>query len=241
MNKSTSPLTLKRAALIAAIGTTVYTFFVPVCRMLFGYNAVWFNYAEHPWCCNAWYIFFSCILMVSWTVFALGVIRNGEHFPVFGRKSRYALLIMALFFLVMSFLSVDYCLFPRKCIFMPMWARVLFYVLSSSLLWYIYVHISSDNHSYKPCWQKGICWMVVVLTSLVTVKQTTAVIGYAMGLFTRQRGFILIFREVHYNADWICNWLMHGIPVVFFLLIFFQPIITRCTQRKLQKESPMTK
>ena len=241
MNKSTSPLTLKRAALIAAIGTTVYTFFVPVCRMLFGYNAVWFNYAEHPWCCNAWYIFFSCILMVSWTIFALGVVRDGEHFPVFSRKSRYALLIMALFFLVMSFLSVDYCLFPRKCIFMPMWARVLFYAVSSSLLWYIYVHISSDNYSYKPRWQKGICWTVVVLTSLVTVKQITAIIGYAIGLFTRQHGFILIFREVHYNADWICNWLMHGIPIVFFLLIFFQPIITCCAQRKLQRESPMTK
>ncbi len=241
MTTSTSPLTLKRTTLIAAIGTTVYTIFVPVCQLLFGNNAAWFNYGEHPWCYNAWYIFFSCVLMVSWAVFALGIIRDGEHLPAFGRNSRYALLIMALVFLVMSFLSVDYCMFPRKCIFMPMWARVLFYMVSSSLLWYIYAHISYDNHSYKPRWQKGICWTIVVLTLLVAVKQMTAIIGYAIGLFSGQRGFIPIFREVHYNADWICNWLMHGIPVVFFLLIFFQPLITRRAQRKLQKESSMTK
>ena len=179
--------------------------------------------------------------MVSWTVFAIGIIRDGEHFPAFSRKFRYALLVMALFFLVMSFLSVDYCLFPRKCIFMPMWARVLFYMVSSSLLWYIYANISSDNHSYKPRWQKGSCWAVVVLTLLVAVKQMTAIIGYVIGLFPGQRGFIPIFREVHNNAAWICNWLMHGIPIVFFLLIFFQPIITCCAQRKLQRESPMTK
>lgn len=238
MDKTTSPLTLKRAALIAAIGTTIYTFFVPICQTLFGHSAVWFNYAEHPWCCNACYIFFSCILMVSWAVFALGIIRDGEHFPTFGKGTRYALLIMALFFLILSFLSVDYCLFPRKCIFMPKWARVLFYTVSSSLLWCIYARVSSDNHSYKPRWQTGICWTAVVLTLLVAIKQTTAIIGYATGLFTRQRGFILIFREVHYNADWICNWLMHCIPVVFFLLIFIQPVTTRRAQRKLQDESP---
>jgi len=241
MNKSTSSLTLKRAAFIAAFGTTVYTIFVPVCQMLFGDNAAWLIHGEQPWCYNAWYIFFSCVLMASWAVFTLGIIRDGEHLPTFNRKARYALLIMALFFSVMSFFSVNYCMFPRKCIFMPMWARVLFYAISSFLLWYIYAHISSDNHSYNPRWQKGICWTVVVLTLLVVVKQMTAIIGYAIGLFTRQYGFILIFREVHYNADWICNWLMHGIPVVFFLLIFFQPIITRIAQRKLKKESSMTK
>lgn len=49
MTTSTSPLTLKRTALIAAIGTTVYTIFVPVCQMSFGYNAAWLNYMEHPW------------------------------------------------------------------------------------------------------------------------------------------------------------------------------------------------
>ena len=88
MDKSTSPFPLKRVALIAAIGTTLYTFFVPICQALFGHSAVWFNYAEHPWCCNAWYIFFSCILMVSWAVFALGIIRDGEHFPTFGKGTR---------------------------------------------------------------------------------------------------------------------------------------------------------
>lgn len=52
-----SKFTLKRATLIAAVGTTIYTFFVPVCRMLFGQNTVWFNYAEHPWCCDVWHTF----------------------------------------------------------------------------------------------------------------------------------------------------------------------------------------
>ncbi len=91
-----SKLTLKRATLVAAVGTTVYTFLVLVCRMLFGHNTVWFNYAEHPWCCNAWHTFFSCVLMVSWAVFALGIIRDGEHFPILGKGFRYALLVFTL-------------------------------------------------------------------------------------------------------------------------------------------------
>lgn len=236
--------TLKQATLIAAIGTTIYVFFSPICRLLLGEDTLWFNYQEHPWCSNAWYILFSGILMVSWATLALGIIRDGKHFPIFSKRVRYTLLIITILLLLMIFLPrllfpMNYLSYPRRFIHMPAWVCILHYIVWITLLWYIYVHIFPSNHSYQPRWQKGICWAMVILTLLVVVKQITAIIGYAFGLLTGKRlGIIHIFREVHYNADWICNWLTYYIPITFYLLIFMQPIISSLTQRKSQKLPP---
>lgn len=229
METTHSKFTLKRATLIAAIGTTAYTFFVPVCRILFGQNAVWFNYAEHPWCCDVWHTFFSCVLMVSWAVLALGIIRDGEHFPALGKGFRYALLVFAIAFSVYILCSHSFAFYQgRRVVCAAPWLFLLFPVVCSAVLWYLYAHTDTTQRPRIPRWQKGVCWAVVVLTLLVVAKQTVAAMWYVWRAIQHCRLVsVPVFREVHYNAVWICNWLMCCIPLVFFLLIFLQPISIR--------------
>lgn len=223
--------TLKRATLIAAIGTTAYTFFVPVCRMLFGYNAVWFNYAEHPWCCDVWRTFFSCVLMASWAVLALGIICDGEHFPILGKGVRYTLLAFIIALGVYILCSQSFAFYQgRRIVCTAPWLFLLFLTVCNAVLWYLYAHIHTALRQGLPRWQKGICWAAVVLTLLVVAKQTVVAMWYAWRAIQCHRLVsVPVFREVHYNADWICNWLMFCIPVVFFLLVFLQPFSIRAT------------
>ena len=226
-------LTLKHATLIAAIGTTVYTFFVPICRMLFGHNAVWFNYAEHPWLYNAWYLFFSCTLMVSWAVLALGMIRDEEHIPILGKGFRYALLVfvvvLGIYILLDNSIIVSQ---GRLWLYTDRWLQLLFLLVCDVVLWYIYAHIHTAGHPHLPHWQKGLCWAVVVLTLLVVAVQLVAVLWYAYSVM--QSGSTLFPREVYYNTNCIRNWMIFCIPVVFYLFIFFQPSLNRKARRKMQ-------
>ena len=95
MTKSTSSFTLKRAALIAAIGTTIYTLFEPVCRMVVG-DRWWLYFDDHMLYNDVWHIFFSSILIASCVVFAIGVLSDGEHFPILGKGIRYILFGIAI-------------------------------------------------------------------------------------------------------------------------------------------------
>lgn len=217
-----SKLTLKRATLIAAIGTTVYTFFVPVCRILSECNAQWFNYAAHPWLYNAWHLFFSCLLMVSWAVFALGIIYDKEHLPILSKGFRYVLLA----FVVVSCTCI-LCHPPiltggRWMIYADLWQQLLFLIMCDVVLWHIYAHIHTARHPHLPHWQNGLCWATVVLTLLVVAKDIFAVLWYVQSVDSR-----LSSREIYYNASWICNWLTYFLPVVFYFLLFLQPITTR--------------
>lgn len=231
--ETNSKFTLKRATLIAAIGTTVYTFFVPICRMLFGQNAVWFNYAEHPWCYDVWYTFFSCVLMVSWAVLALGIIRDGEHFPTLGKGVRYALLVFAIAFSVYILCSHSFAFYQgRRVVCAAPWLLLLFLTVCDAVLWYLYAHIHTALRPRLPRWQKGICWTAVVLTLLVVVVQLVAVLWYAYSVM--QSGSTLFPREVYYNTNCIRNWMIFCISVVFYLFIFFQPSLNRKARRKMQ-------
>lgn len=230
-----SKLTLKHVAFIAAIGTTVYTFFVPICNMLFDRTFLWL-YAEHPWLYQAWYRFFSCVLMVSWAVFALGMIRDGAHFPILGKRLRYAVLAFAIIFclyiLCNFYVSIIY-VHGKWMIRTDLWFYLFFLSVCDVVLWYIYIHpYNPDPHPHLPRWQKGLCWVTIVLTLLVVVITMVAVLWYAQRV-SMQSGTLLYPREMYYTACCIYNWLMYCIPIVFFLLIFFQPAIQKSSNSQL--------
>lgn len=230
-----SRLTLKHAAFIAAIGTTVYTFFVPLCHMLFEHAALWCS-AEQPWLYKAWYLFFHCLLMVSWAVFALGIIRDGEHFTVFGKWLRYALLVFAIIFCLYILCNLSIiCVHGHWIIYTEPRFQLFFLSVCDVVLWYIYAHMHTARHSHLSRRQKGLCCATVVLTLMVVVINIVAVLWYAQCVFTQGNTFYP--REMYYAACCVYTWLMYCIPVVFCLLIFFQPAIVHRAEHKVQSSS----
>lgn len=235
MNKSTSPLTLKRAALIAAIGTTIYTLFEPICRMIVG-DRWWLYFEDHMLCNDIWHIFFSAVLIVSCVVFAIGVLRDGKHFPIMGKEIRYTLIGIALVSCgnILWFALAE----NRRIMDTVPWLYLLFLLGADVVLWYIYAHAAEDTLPNHTRWQKGICRTSILLALSVLVKQIPSVIWYVWKNLQFQ-GIVhkSMFRNLLGSYDWLCNWLILCISIVFFLLVVLQPIITRCTQRKLQKKS----
>lgn len=238
MKKSTSPLTLKRAALIAAIGTTIYTLFEPVCRMVIG-DRWWLYFEDHMLCNDIWHIFFSAVLIVSCVVFAIGVLRDGKHFPISGKEIQYTLLGIALVACgnILWFALSD----NRRIMDTVPWLYLLFLLGANIVLWCIHVHAANDTLPNYTRWQKGIRSVSVVLALSVIAKQIPTIIWYVWknlqfpGIVHKS-----MFRNLLGSYDWLCNWLILCISIVFFLLVVLQPIITRCTQRKLQKQPTTT-
>ena len=235
MNKSTSPLTLKRASLIAAVGTTVYTLFEPVCRMIVG-DRWWLYLEDHLLCNDIWHIFFSAVLIVSCVVFAIGVLRDGKHFPIMGKEIRYTLIGIALVSCgnILWFALAE----NRRIMDTVPWLYLLFLLGADVVLWYIYAHAAEDTLQNHTRWQKGICRTSILLVLSVLAKQIPSVIWYVWkNLQFPEIAHVSMFRNLLGSYDWLCNWLILCISIVFFLLVVLQPIITRCTQRKLQKKS----
>ena len=235
MNKSTSPLTLKRAALIAAIGTTIYTLFEPICRMIVG-DRWWLYFEDHMLCNDIWHIFFSAVLIVSCVVFAIGVLRDGKHFPIMGKEIRYTLIGIALVSCgnILWFALAE----NRRIMDTVPWLYLLFLLGADVVLWYIYAHAAEDTLPNHTRWQKGICRTSILLVLSVLAKQIPSVIWYVRkNLQFPEIAHVSMFRNLLGSYDWLCNWLILCISIVFFLLVVLQPIITRCTQRKLQKKS----
>ncbi len=238
MKKSTSPLTLKRAAIIAAIGTTVYTLFEPVCRMIVG-DRWWLYFEDHMLCNDIWHIFFSAVLIVSCVVFAIGVLRDGKHFPIMGKEIRYTLLGIALVSCgnILWFALAE----NRRIMDTVPWLYLLFLLGANVVLWYIYVHAAEDTLPNHTRWQKGIRSVSVVLALSVIAKQIPTVIWYVWknlqfpGIVHKS-----MFRNLLGSCDWLCNWLILCVSVVFFLLIVLQSLITHRAQRKLQKQPTAT-
>lgn len=235
MNKSTSPLTLKRAALIAAIGTTIYTLFEPICRMIVG-DRWWLYFEDHMLCNDIWHIFFSAVLIVSCVVFAIGVLRDGKHFPIMGKEIRYTLIGIALVSCgnILWFALAE----NRRIMDTVPWLYLLFLLGADVVLWYIYAHAAEDTLPNHTRWQKGICRTSILLVLSVLAKQIPSVIWFVWkNLQFPEIAHVSMFRNLLGSYDWLCNWLILCISIVFFLLVVLQPIITRCTQRKLQKKS----
>lgn len=232
MTKSASPLTLKRVALIAAIGTTVYTLFEPVCRMIVG-DRWWLYFDAHMLCNDIWHIFFSSVLMVSCVVFAVGVLCDGKHFPVLGKGIRYMLLGIAI---VSSSNILWFALSDNRRIMDTVpWLYLLFLLGANVVLWYIYTHAANDTLPNHTRWQKRICRVSVVLSLLVMAKQIPAVIWYVWQ-YTQfpEIAHVSMFRNLLGNCDWLCNWLILCVSIVFFLLVLCQSVLTRRAQRKVQ-------
>lgn len=235
MKKSTSPLTLKRATLIAAIGTTIYTLFEPICRMIVG-DRWWLYFEDHLLCNDIWHIFFSAVLIVSCVVFAIGVLRDGKHFPILGKEIQYTLLGIAL----VSCGNILWFALAENSRIMDTvpWLYLLFLLGADVVLWYIYAHAAEDTLPNHTRWQKGICRTSILLVLSVLAKQIPSVIWYVWkNLQFPEIAHVSMFRNLLGSYDWLCNWLILCISIVFFLLVVLQPIITRCTQRKLQKKS----
>lgn len=232
MNKSTSPLSLKRAALIAAIGTTIYTLFEPVCRMVVG-DRWWLYFEDHMLCNDIWHIFFSSVLIVSCVVFAIGVLRDGKHFPISGKEIQYTLLGIALVACgnILWFALSD----NRRIMDTVPWLYLLFLLGANIVLWYIHVHAANDTLPNYTRWQKSIRSVSVVLSLLVMAKQIPAVIWYVWQ-YTQfpEIAHVSMFRNLLGNCDWLCNWLILCVSIVFFLLVLCQSVLTRRAQRKVQ-------
>lgn len=235
MKKSTSPLTLKRATLIAAIGTTIYTLFEPICRIIVG-DRWWLYFEDHLLCNDIWHIFFSAVLIVSCVVFAIGVLRDGKHFPILGKEIQYTLLGIALVSCgnILWFALAE----NRRIMDTVPWLYLLFLLGADVVLWYIYAHAAEDTLPNHTRWQKGICRTSILLVLSVLAKQIPSVMWYVWkNLQFPEIAHVSMFRNLLGSYDWLCNWLILCISIVFFLLVVLQPIITRCTQRKLQKKS----
>lgn len=232
MNKSTSPLTLKRASLIAAVGTTVYTLFEPVCRMVVG-DRWWLYFDDHMLYNDVWHIFFSSVLIVSCVVFAIGVLCDGNYFPILGKGIRYMLLGIAIVScsMILWFAMSD----NRRILDTVPWLYLLFLLGANVVLWYIYTHAANDTLPNHTRWQKHICRVSVVLSLLVMAKQIPAVIWYVWknlqfpGIVHQS-----MFRNLLGSCDWLCNWLILCVSIVFFLLVLCQSVLTRRAQRKVQ-------
>ena len=238
MNKSTSPLTLKRAALIAAIGTTIYTLFEPFCRMIVG-DRWWLYFDNHLLCNDIWHIFFSFVLMVSCVVFTIGVLRDDKHFPIFGKEMRYTLLVIALVACgnILWFALAE----NRRIMDTVPWLYLLFLLVANVVLWYIYIYAAEDTLPNNTRWQKGIRSVSVVMAFSVIVKQILAVIWYAWkNLQFPGIAHVPMFRNLPGSCDWLCNWLILCISIAFFLLVVLQSITTRKVQCKLQKQPTAT-
>lgn len=238
MTKSTSSPLLKRTALIAAIGTTGYTLFEPVCRMVVG-DRWWLYFEDHMLCNDIWHIFFSSVLIVSCVVFAIGVLRDGKHFPISGKEIQYTLLGIALVACgnILWFALSD----NRRIMDTVPWLYLLFLLGANIVLWYIHVHAANDTLPNYTRWQKSIRSVSVVLALLVIAKQIPAVIWYVWknlqfsGIVHKS-----MFRNLLGSCDWLCNWLILCISIVFFLLVVLQSLTTCKAQCKLQKQPTAT-
>jgi len=237
MTKSTSSFPLKRAALIAAIGTTVYTLFEPVCRMVAG-DRWWLYFDDHPLYNEVWHIFFSSVLIVSCVVFAIGALCDGKHFPILGKGIRYLLLGIAIASCgnILWFALSD----NRRILDTVPWLYLLFLLGANVVLWYIYVYATEDTFPNHTRWQKGIRMVTVVLSLSVMAKQIPSVMWYAWrNLQFPEIAHKSMFRNLLGSCDWLCNGLILCVSIVFFLLVVLHPLITRRAQRKIQNQ-PLT-
>ena len=235
MNKSTSPLTLKRASLIAAVGTTVYTLFEPVCRMVVG-DRWWLYFDDHMLYNDVWHIFFSSVLMVSCVVFAVGVLCDGNYFPILGKGIRYILLGIA----IASCCNILWFALAenRRIMDTVPWLYLLFLLGADAVLWYIYTHATEDIQPNRSRWQKSICRTSILLALSVLVKQIPSLIWYVWKCTQFPVAHVSMFRNILGRCDWLCNWLILCVSIVFFLLVLCQPVLTCRAQRKVQ--NPMS-
>lgn len=242
MKTTTHKLTLKTTALIAAVGTTLYTLFVLMLQALFGNQITWLNFCEHPQICNAWFLSFHSILLLSWAVFSLGIIRDGEHFPPINKWVRYALLVLAIGLILIIPFSY-YSIFRYAYSYHShIVVRCTLGVIYSILLWCLYTHTLSTNiftssadalalpdtmPSRNPRWLRFVCWVVFVSALLVWLGFVVAIAIYAVGVFGDDIHYICTAREMCYRVNSGCNLLFHFVPILFCLLVFLQPIINR--------------
>ena len=233
MTKSTSPLTLKRAALIAAIGTTVYTLFEPVCRMAVG-DRWWLYFDDHLLYNDVWHIFFSSILIASCVVFAIGVLSDGEHFPILGKGILYILfgIAIALCGNILWFALSD----SRHIIDTVPWLNLFFLLGADAVLWYIYTHATEDIQPSRSRWQKSICRISILLALSVLAKQIPSIIWYVWRCTQFPVAHVSMFRNLLGRLDWLCNGLILCVSIVFFLFVFLQYLITRRAQREIHNQ-----
>lgn len=147
MKTTTHKSALKKAIRFAAIGTTLYTLFVPMLQVTFYDKITWLNFCEHPWINNAWFLFFNSVLLLSWAAFALGIIRDGEHFPPINKWVRYALLVLAIV-IILLIPSYYWRMYWHSYTDLYVVYVALICVLNCVypiLLWYLYARTSSAN------------------------------------------------------------------------------------------------
>lgn len=228
MTKSTSSPLLKRTALIAAIGTTGYTLFESVFRMVVG-DRWWLYFDDHLLYNNVWHIFFSSVLIVSCVVFALGVLCDGKHFPILGKGIWYVLLGIAI---VSCSIILCFALSDNKRIMDAVpWLYLLFLLETDAVLWYIYIHTTEDIQPNRSRWLKSICRTTILLALSVLVKQIPSVIWYVWKCTQfPEIAHESMFRNILGRLDWLCNGLILCVSIVFFLLVVLQPLITRRAQ-----------
>jgi len=233
MTTSTSPLTLKRTALIAAIGTTIYTLFEPVCRMVVG-DRWWLYFDDHMLYNDAWHIFFSSILIASCVVFAIGVLCDGKHFPILGKGIQYMLLGIAIASCgnILWFALSD----SRYIMDTVHWLYLLFLLGADAVLWYIYTHTTENIQPSCSRWQKSICRISILLALSVLAKQIPSVIWYVWRCTQFPVAHVSMFRNLLGRLDWLCNGVILCVSIVFFLLVFLRYLITRRAQRERHNE-----
>ena len=242
MKTTTHKSSLKKATRFAAIGTTLYTLFVPMLQVTFYDKIAWLDFQEHPWINNAWFLFYDSVLLLSWAAFALGVIRDGEHFPPINGWIRYVSLVLAIGIILIIPFSY-YSIFRYAYSYHPhIVVRCTLGVIYSILLWCLYTHTlstniftsSADVHaspdalpSRNPRWLKFVCWVVFVSALLVWLGFVVAIAICAVGVFGDDIHYICTAREMCYRVNSRCNLLFHFVPILFCLLVFLQPIINR--------------
>ena len=226
MTKSTSSFTLKRAALIAAIGTTIYTLFEPVCRMVVG-DRWWLYFDDHLLYNDVWHIFFSSILIVSCVVFAIGVLSDGEHFPILGKGILYILFGIAIASCgnILWFALSD----SRRIMDTVPWLYLFFLLGADAVLWYIYTHATEDIQYSRSLWQK----ISILLALSVLAKQIPSIIWYVWRCTQFPVAHVSMFRNLLGRLDWLCNGLILCVSIVFFLFVFLQYLSTRRAQREI--------
>lgn len=230
---------LKKATLFAAIGTTLYTLFVPLLQVTFYDKIAWLDFQEHPWIYNAWFLFFDSVLLLSWAAFALGVIRDGEHFPPINRWVRYASLVLAIVIIL---------LIPSRYWRMYWHSYTDLYVVYVALicvlncvypilLWYLYACTSSANSNVTPSrsfrWSRCVCWIVFSFILALMLDYVVILADYARGVLHNNLYYIETARRMWYWTNSKCNLLRYIIPLAFSLCLFLQPIIDRRESKQL--------
>ncbi len=239
MKTTTHKSALKKATLCAAIGTTLYTLFVPLLQVTFYDKIAWLNFSEHPWIYNAWFLFFNSVLLLSWAAFALGIIRDGEHFPPINGWIRYASLVLAIV-IILLIPSYDWRMYWHTYTNLYVVYVALVCVLNCVypiLLWYLYARTSSVNSNVTPSrslrWSRCVCWIVFSFILALMLDYVVILADYAKGVLHNELYHIETARQMWYWTKYKCYLLRYIIPLAFSLCLFLQPIINRRESKQL--------